>query len=205
MLFKVNMSAPITPHGLPRMSWWTFFFLLVGFSENQACCCNAFGITIHLPFINTPSITAMTSLNVQYVLMSCGSWFLLSGDPLWHSMRCWRCWSGDVASCSSCIVMHSGMLEVDCIALILICMPVISSSLFSQWFCLDNQSAMKRSGPGLYMILTLYWCIPSRICCSLCVNVTTSFFFENGSEWFVMHDNTYLSHKAIMMEFFKAT
>ena len=39
----------------------------------STCCCNAFGITICLPFMTTPSITAMSSLNIQYVLMSYGS------------------------------------------------------------------------------------------------------------------------------------
>ena len=49
------------------------------------------------------------------------------------------------------------MLVADFIALILNDMPDISSSLFLLcFFSLDNQSAMNRSSPGLYMILTLY-------------------------------------------------
>ena len=133
------------------------------------CCCNAFGITIPLPFMTTPLITAMSSENAHYALMSCASWFLLLGHPcMAYSIRCWRCWSWDVASCTPCIVIHFGMLVIDCIALILVYMPVISSSLFLPWLCLDSQSAMNRSGPGLYIILTLYWCI-------LCDNVPTSF------------------------------
>ena len=40
---------------------------------------------------------------------------------------------------------------------------------------LDNKSVMKRSGPGLYIILTLCWCILGSICCSLCNNVASSF------------------------------
>ena len=47
------------------------------------------------------------------------------------------------------------MLVVVCISLILTCKVGISSSL-SLLFCQDRQSAMNRSGPGLYMILTLY-------------------------------------------------
>ena len=35
---------------------------------------------------------------------------------------------------------------------------------------------MNRPGPGLHMILIWYWCILSRICCSLCDGVATSFW-----------------------------
>ena len=51
--------------------------------------------------------------------------------------------------------MQFGMYVVRCIALMFIFMAGISSSLFSLWFCLDSQSAMNRSDPGLYIILTL--------------------------------------------------
>ena len=141
------------------------------------CCCNTSGITICLPLLTIPSITAMSSLNIQYVLMSCGSWILLSGHPCFmYSIRCCRCWSWDVASYSSCIVIHCSMLAVNCIELILDHMPCISSSLFSLWFCLDSQSDINKSSPGLYIILTLCWCILNRICWSLCDNVATSFW-----------------------------
>ena len=42
------------------------------------------------------------------------------------------------------------------------------------WFCLESQSDMKRSGPGLYSILTLNWCILRRHC-SLCDSVAMAF------------------------------
>ena len=127
-------------------------------------------------FMTTPSITAMSFLNVQYVLMSCCNWFLLSGHPcMTYSMRCRRCWSWDATSCNSCIVMHSSMVVVDCITLILTYMPVISSSLSLLWLCMDSQSVINRSGLGLYMILPLYWCFLSKIHCSLCENLVTTF------------------------------
>ena len=40
---------------------------------------------------------------------------------------------------------------------------------------LECQSAMNRSSPGLYISLTLYWCILSKIHCILCDNIATSF------------------------------
>ena len=40
---------------------------------------------------------------------------------------------------------------------------------------LESQSAMNRSGPGLYVIMTLYLCILSRIHCSLCDSIAMSF------------------------------
>ena len=55
------------------------------------------------------------------------------------------------------------------------CMSSISAYLFSLCFYLESQFAMNISGPGLYMILTLYVCILSRIHCNLCDGVATSF------------------------------
>ena len=171
----------------------------------SAWCCNASSITICLPLMTTPSITAMSSLNVQYVLMSCSSWFLLWGYPcMTYSMRYWRSWSIDVASCSSCIFIHSGVLVVDCIWLILVHMPVISSSLFLLWFCLETASL-----PWIGLVQAHIWF-------SLCIDVFLTEFvgasvimcyilFEYDNEWFVICNYTYLSHKAIMMEFCKAT
>ena len=57
---------------------------------------------------------------------------------------------------------------------ILTFMPGISWSQFSMWLCQSSQSAVYSSGPGLYRICTLCWCICSMMCCSCCENVTTS-------------------------------
>ena len=72
--------------------------------------------------------------------------------------------------------MQSGMLIAVCMTLLFNSIPGISVSLLSVWFCLESQSAMNKSGPGLYMALTLYWCILSRIDCSFYGSVATSFF-----------------------------
>ena len=89
---------------------------------------------------------------------------------VFHELYSW-----DVTSFSSLNVMHSGTIVINCMGLTLICMCLISSSLFSLWFCLDSKSAMNKSGPGLYMILTMLWCILNQIHWGFCDNVPTSF------------------------------
>ena len=74
------------------------------------------------------------------------------------------------------IAMQFGMSVSVSIALMLIFIPSISSSLFTLWFCLDSQSAMNRSGPGLKIIFTLYWWILISMHCNLCDNVPISFW-----------------------------
>ena len=162
---------------------------------------NSSGITIHLPFKIIPSITDMSSRNVQYILMSCGIWSLISGQPgMICSLRHSTC---DVASCSSCIVMQYGKSVIACMALKLNHMSGISVFFFSFLICLESQSTTNKSGPGLYTILTMYWCILRRIHCSLSDNVVIS-FFEYCYEWFVICDYTHLSHKVVMKELFEA-
>ena len=75
--------------------------------------------------------------------------------------------------------------------------PGISSSLFSLWFWLDSQSSMNRSGPGLYIILILYWWILSSMHCSLWDNVAMS--FENCHQGFVVSFYTYISGKTVVI------
>ena len=130
-----------------------------------------------LPFSITPSITAMSSQNIQYVHMSSDILSLFSGQPLMICfLSCCRCSSYEVGCWSVHTVMQSGIFVVVFMASIFNCMSGISAFLCSLWFCLGSQSAMNRSGPGLYMILTLYWCFLSRIICSLCDSVPTSFW-----------------------------
>ena len=134
----------------------------------SACLCNDSSITICLPYSITQSFTAMLSQHIQYVLMSCGICSLCYCQPcMLHSLRCCRCSSCDFTFCIPCTVIQSGILVVVCMASIFNCIPGISASFFPLWFCLEFQSAMNRSGEGLYMILTLYWCILSGIHCSL--------------------------------------
>ena len=63
-----------------------------------------------LPFIIIPSITAMSYLNDQYILMSCCNWSLISGHPvIMYPFSCCKCSSCAVACCICRSDMHSGM------------------------------------------------------------------------------------------------
>ena len=130
-------------------------------------------MTICLLFSITPSITAMSS-QVQYIFMSCGIWSLSSGHALLIcSLSCCTCSCCEVVCCSSCTDVQSQMFVVVCMASIFTYMQHISALLFSLWFYPDSQSAMNRSGPELYMILTLAY--SKYIFCSLYVSDSTSF------------------------------
>ena len=123
-----------------------------------------------LPFMMTPSITVVSFLNDQFSPMSLCRWSLLSGQPaiIKHFNHC-KCLSCATAHCICWINMHSGTSADICTASTLMLMSCMASSLFSSWLCQDSQSAIKIFGPGLYSILTQYWCI------LLCERVATSF------------------------------
>ena len=76
--------------------------------------------------------------------------FLMSVDSSCrHSSSC-------ITSCISFTVMLVRMSLPMSIMSVFKFKPVISSSFLSQWFCLDNQSVMYRSGPGLYYMFKVY-------------------------------------------------
>ena len=90
---------------------------------------------------------------------------------------------------------------VVCMSSIFSCMPGISVPLLSVWLYQESQSVMNRSSSGLYIILTLYWCILSKIHCILCDNVATSFLkIATSGLWSVIIPT---SHKAVVMKFVK--
>ena len=106
------------------------------------------GLTIHLPFSIIPSITTMYECPIQpsflqYLIFA----VLPTSDDV--SLRCCRWSSLTVACCISCIVMQFTMFFAVPITLMFDFLPSISSSRFSLWFCLESQSAMNRSDPGL--------------------------------------------------------
>ena len=133
-----------------------------------------FILVLYLPLIIIPFITTRSSLNVQYGLSSCRISFLLNGQPcMMQSFNCcrfssWECYLldilywhtfWDVCCCMYCYNIYLG----------------ISLSLFSSWFCCDNQSAVNTSSPGYYSILIWYSFILSSMCSSLSNSVTMSF------------------------------
>ena len=73
----------------------------------------------------------------------------------------------------SSVVIQSGMSVHDSIALMVMHMPAVSSSV--SWLCLDSQSAMNNCVQGLFCILTIYWWILNDILYSLCDKLATFF------------------------------
>ena len=126
-------------------------------SSSSACCFNDSDMTMCLPFIMIPSITAMSSLNDQNTLMSWCTCSLLSGQAAminpFHFCKYLSC---AVTCCICWTNMHSWTFIDTCIASTLTSIQCIADSLFSLWFCLDSQSAIKIFSPSLYNILTLY-------------------------------------------------
>ena len=99
----------------------------------------------------------------------------LYGQPcIMYVSSYWRFASTWAAACMSCIDVHTGILTDMLMAFGFMLMPVISWSLFSVWFFWDNQFIMYRSGPGLYIIYTLYWWMCSMMYCNQWDNVATS-------------------------------
>ena len=112
-------------------------------SWSNTCSFSTSGM-MHLPFMVTPSITAVSGL------MSCCCWSLLSGHPaiIKHFNHC-RFSSCAIAHCICWSDMHSGMSVETCMASIHMSMLSMAVSLFSLWLCHDSQSAVKMSDPGL--------------------------------------------------------
>ena len=115
--------------------------------------------------------------------------------PVWSEILCFVIF---VLSVMICSFSYCKSLSCD----VACCIPLISLSLFSLWFCLESHSARMRSELDLYIIETLYWCILRRICFSLCDSIATS-FFKYCHQWLVICDYTYLSCKVVMMEFLR--
>ena len=111
-------------------------------------------MTMHLPCMMTPSITAMSSLNDQYGLMSWCNCSLLSGHPtIIKHFNCCKSLSC-AGACYICwIDMHSGTSVDVCIASTQTSIPLIASSLFSLWLCWDSQYAIKI----LALVCIVFW------------------------------------------------
>ena len=133
----------------------------------SALSCSTAGIIIPLPSLQCHVMTAISSLNDHYGCLSCCTSGSLNGQPEnIHSDSMPMCWSS-----SDTVLISPAVRNL----LMVIHTPGIFSSLMVSWFCLDSQSAMKSCGPGLYIIVTLYWCIINSILWSLCDRLATSF------------------------------
>ena len=85
---------------------------------SNALGCNCFGIMIHMPFIAISSITASSSLNVQYGHMSCYTSPLLNGQhSTMYALKSYSCMSLTVTFWMSCIILPAGMFVISLIML----------------------------------------------------------------------------------------
>ena len=80
-------------------------------------------------------------------VLSDGPIFLCSQQCMIYGMKSCRCASWAVASCMSCMGVHTGRSTVVLIVLTFKLRPCIPLSLFSSWLQQDNQSAIYSSGP----------------------------------------------------------
>ena len=106
--------------------------------------------------------------------------FFLMACLLCCTLSCWIWVSFSVISYMLCIDMLVGMPVDVQMAFMLIFMPVISSSFFSVCSCLGSQSAMNRSGPHLYIMPILCWCILNSMNCTPCDWAAMSFLTDLG-------------------------
>ena len=123
----------------------------------SALSCSDVGVIIILSLIAIPSMSSILSLNNQYSSISLCTSALVDGH-VWSigSANALRCSSSRVTILMSAAVMQSCMSIYDSIALFVMQMPNISSSLFVVWLCLESQIVMNSCGPDLYSILMLY-------------------------------------------------
>ena len=108
---------------------------------SKVCCWREVSTTILMPSSNIPSVTVMSSQNVQYSGMSCCPYALANGQPFMvYAISTCKCSSFWVTSHISCVDMHSGISLQVSIALVLSFMLKISLSLFLQWISCNSQS-----------------------------------------------------------------
>ena len=85
-----------------------------------------------------------------------------------------RCSSSIVAALIFSAVLQSGMPMHNSIALMIMHMPGVSSSLFF-WLCLGSHSVINSCGTGLCRVFPLHCWICNSIHCSLCDRLAKSF------------------------------
>ena len=94
--------------------------------------------------------------------MLCSTSSFLCGQPcIIYAFRFCRWVSSHVTTCMSSVEVHIGKFHGVMMALTFMLILVMSWSLLSVWLFWDSWSTMCKSGPGLYMICTLHWCILS--------------------------------------------
>ena len=152
------------------ISMWLMCSWLNIYISNWDC------IITHLPFTTMPSIMVNSCLMGQYLCMTCITSSFLCVQPLMiYTFSSYR-WT--FLAFVSCILqpgVHTCRSTAVLIPLTFMLSPCISLSLISSHLSHDIQSTMNSSGPGLYSMYNLYWCMNIIINCRHCDNIATSF------------------------------
>ena len=132
-------------------------------------------VIVCLHFITMPSIIANLFPITQYCLLlwSTSSFFYCQPCII-YTFSSWRCAPINVVVCMSCMDVHTSMFTEVFMAFMFTLISTISWSLFSAWLLWGSHSMMYKSGPGLSIMYTLYWCIYSIMHCNHCDSVATS-------------------------------
>ena len=165
---------------------------------SSSCICNEKGMNICLLFIATPSSIASLWLTCQYPHRILSKSSLLCGQPL-ILYFCNICSSASVLI--TFLMTSTGVHTVTSVAMLSMCMlmfmPAISWSLPSVWLWWDSQSAIYRSGPGLYN-MHMYWFMSCSYCHGVAVSLLTIAINDlwSASHWLPLQSScgTYPNH-----------
>ena len=163
---------------MPGILFFFLFLMWLICNWSSACVFNISGIITCLPLIKIPLITAMLSLNDQYVLIS-HCIMVFNFWPSYAVMYPFSLVSAHLVQLPAVPVMidmYSWMFIVVCIVFIFMSMLCISSSLFSVWLCSIQPICNEKLWPWLvYYPNPSTGCILRRMHCILCDRVATSF------------------------------
>ena len=141
-----------------------------------------------LSFMAVPSVIASSPLIGQWDLIMCSISSLLCHQPciMYHFSSCRWAHSYVTTSISSMDV-HTGIFAAVLMAFTFMIMPVTSRSFSTVWLAQGSQSAKYRSGPGFYIMHTMYWCKCNIMYCSHWDNVAISLLsIATNGLWSVM-------------------
>ena len=144
----------------------SFYSHVVQVQQFSALSCGPAGIIILLPLslcylwcwsqLEMTSMAACLSVPQVCLMANCGLLLLIASLRIHHLAM-------SVEFLLLSYIIQSSLSKHGCMMLMVMHMHRNCSSLFVSWLCLDNQSAMNNCDPGLYSVLMLYWCIPSRV------------------------------------------
>ena len=181
--WKSSQRGSFLPFPLCQCSCWSSIWTLMPATLSCQLSCGS-GATVLVP-----CLVVLPALLFFYLSLQCHLWLQshlwITSIPAGHSVpQFWsmdshRIWALTACLCAPHLVLL--FLFLFPIALMVIHMPWISSSMFVSWLFFTSQSAMNIHGPGLFSILMLYLCILHSIIWSICDRLTSSFLNTNTS------------------------